>query len=77
MPGWAEGPGGGALARAIGAAFARAAEPDQRRATEPNETPCSRCGARVGWGRQTPFGIYDEASALMNHIETEHPEVDL
>jgi hypothetical protein len=39
---------------------------------EPNSTPCPRCGVPVGWGRMTPFGRYDEASALLNHIDTDH-----
>jgi len=41
--------------------------------TEPNATDCPHCGSPVGWGRMTPFGIYDEASALLNHIEVRHP----
>ena len=42
---------------------------------EPNHTPCPECGEPVGWGRMTFAGIYDEASALINHIESRHPEV--
>jgi len=44
---------------------------------EPNVTLCPVCKNPIGWGRRTAFGIYDEASALLNHIEPNHPEVDV
>lgn len=40
-------------------------------------TPCPVCARPVGWGRMTPFGRYDEASALLNHVEVHHPEPDV